>query len=82
MRLLYFAPHQIWPVNTGARLRDYQLARQLAARSSLTFVEMRHAGQEPHIPPDDSGLAASSHWIRAARIPHPKSCVAWQALRQ
>jgi glycosyltransferase involved in cell wall biosynthesis len=57
MRLLYFAPHQIWPLNTGARLRDYHLARQLAARSSVTFVEMRHAGEEPRIPPDDSGLA-------------------------
>jgi glycosyltransferase involved in cell wall biosynthesis len=57
MKLLYFAPHQLWPINTGARLRDYQLARQLAARSSVTFVEMRHATEEPHIPPDDSGLA-------------------------
>src|SRR6202171_2782136 len=56
MRILYFAPHQIWPTNTGARLRDYQLARQLAARSSVTFLEMGHAGEEPHIPPDDSGL--------------------------
>ena len=58
MRILYFAPHQFWPINTGARLRDYQLARQLAAHSSVTFVEMRHAGEEPHIPPDDSGLAS------------------------
>lgn len=58
MKLLYFAPHQIWPVNTGARLRDYQLARQLAARSSVTFVEMRRAKEEPHIPPNDSGLAS------------------------
>jgi glycosyltransferase involved in cell wall biosynthesis len=57
MRSLYFAPHQISPINSGARLRDYHLARQLAARSSVTFVEMRHAGEEPHIPPDDSGFA-------------------------
>lgn len=57
MRLLYFAPHQIWPINTGARLRDYQLARQLAARSSVTFVEMLHATEEPRITPDNSGLA-------------------------
>lgn len=57
MRLLYFAPHQIWALHTGARLRDYQLARQLASRSSVTFVEMRDAGEEPRIPPDDSGLA-------------------------
>jgi len=60
MRILYFAPHQIWPINTGARLRDYQLARQLAARSSVTFVEMRHAGEKQRVPPDDSGLA--SRW--------------------
>jgi len=57
MKLLYFAPHQIWPLNTGARLRDFQLARQLAACSSVTFVEMRHPGEEPHVPPDDSGMA-------------------------
>ena len=58
MRSLYFAPHQIWPTNTGARLRDYQLARQLAARSAVTFVEMRHAGEKQRVPPDDSGLAS------------------------
>jgi sugar transferase (PEP-CTERM/EpsH1 system associated) len=57
IRLLYFAPHQIWPLNTGARLRDYQLARQLASRCAVTFVEMRDAGEESRIPPDNSGLA-------------------------
>ena len=56
MRLLYFAPHKIWPINSGARVRDYQLARQLAAHSSVTFVEMRNAGEEEHIPPDDPDL--------------------------
>jgi hypothetical protein len=29
MKLLYLAPHQIWPINSGARLRNYQLVRQL-----------------------------------------------------
>jgi glycosyltransferase involved in cell wall biosynthesis len=57
MNLLYFAPHQIWPANTGARLRDYHLARQLAACSSVTFVEMRGAGEESRIPPRDCGFA-------------------------
>jgi polysaccharide biosynthesis protein PslH len=57
MRILYFAPHQILPANTGARLRDYQLARQLAGRSAVTFVEMRRDDEEPHILPNDSGLA-------------------------
>jgi glycosyltransferase involved in cell wall biosynthesis len=56
MRLFYFAPHQIWPVNSGARLRNYQLARQLAARASVSFVEMRHAGEGHHVLPEDSGF--------------------------
>jgi glycosyltransferase involved in cell wall biosynthesis len=57
MNSLYFAAHQIEPLNSGARLRNYKLAQQLAALSSVTFVEMRHAGEERHIPSDDSGLA-------------------------
>jgi polysaccharide biosynthesis protein PslH len=56
MSLLYLAPHELWPVNTGARLRDYQLARQLAARESVTFVEMSCAGEEHQSPPEDSGF--------------------------
>jgi glycosyltransferase involved in cell wall biosynthesis len=58
MRLLYFAPHQIWPANSGGRLRNYQLARQLAMRSSVTLVEMRTAGDGERVPTDDSGLAS------------------------
>jgi glycosyltransferase involved in cell wall biosynthesis len=58
MKLLYFAPHQIWPINSGARLRNYQLAKQLAACSSITFIEMRHVSEEEHVPLDDSVLAS------------------------
>jgi polysaccharide biosynthesis protein PslH len=56
MNLLYFAPHQLWPINSGARLRDYQLARQLATRESVTFVEMCGTGEEYQAPREDSGL--------------------------
>ncbi len=56
MRLLYFAPHQLWPANTGARLRDYHLARQLAARASVTFVEMRGAEEKSSVAPGDFGF--------------------------
>jgi glycosyltransferase involved in cell wall biosynthesis len=56
MKSLYFAPHEFWPINSGARVRDYQLARQLASRSLVTFVEMRHAGEQQQIPPDDPDL--------------------------
>ena len=58
VRLLYFAPHQVWPANTGARIRDYQLARQLARHCSVTFAEMRNAGEDRCKPPEHSGLAS------------------------
>src|SRR6266853_704268 len=54
MRLLYFATHQIWPLTSGNRLRDYHLARQLAVRASVTFVELCHPGEQPSKPPCDS----------------------------
>jgi len=62
MNVLYFAPHQLWPLTTGARLRDYHLARELAARCSLTFLEMLHpADQENPLrtdgASDDAGFA-------------------------
>ena len=53
MRLLYFATHQMWPLTSGNRLRDFHLARELAKRASVTFVEMRHLGEEPSSPPSD-----------------------------
>ena len=57
MKLLYFAPHPIAPVDTGARLRDYQLARHLGARSSVTFIEMRNRSEEQPIFSKTSNLA-------------------------
>ena len=58
IKLLYFAPRQIWPVNSGARLRDNQLAVRLAARAEVTVVEMRDAREEHHVPADDSAFAS------------------------
>lgn len=56
MRLLYFTPHQVWPSNSGARLRNDQLARQLAALSCVTLVQMAGAGKQPSIALEGSGL--------------------------
>ena len=53
MRLLYFAAHQLWPLTSGNRLRDYYLARELAKRASVTFVEMCHPGEKPSRLPVD-----------------------------
>lgn len=38
MRLLHFVPRESWPLNTGARLRNYHLARQLSRHARLTFL--------------------------------------------
>jgi glycosyltransferase involved in cell wall biosynthesis len=38
MRILFLSPRRCWPVNSGARLRDYYLARQLSERARVTYV--------------------------------------------
>jgi len=59
MRILYFSPRECWPRDTGAKLRDYYLASQLAARSAVTYLGLRDpsvAASAP--PPAESGFAA------------------------
>ncbi len=34
MRILYFSSRDCWPLTTGARIRDYQLALYLYAQAS------------------------------------------------
>ena len=46
MRILYFSPRQCWPLTTGARLRDYHLARQLAGRASVTYLGLTQPDEE------------------------------------
>jgi len=38
MRVLYFSPRICWPTISGAHLRDYYFARQLAQQAQLTYV--------------------------------------------
>jgi polysaccharide biosynthesis protein PslH len=59
MRVLYFSPRECWPLNTGARLRDYHLARQLARQCEVTYIGLRGPGEaSPGDPPADSGFRA------------------------
>ena len=53
MRILYFATHQMFPLTSGNRVRDYHLARELAKRASVTFVEMYRSDEKPSNPPTD-----------------------------
>lgn len=38
MRILHFVPKDCLPVNTGAKLRNYYLARELAAKAKVTYL--------------------------------------------
>jgi polysaccharide biosynthesis protein PslH len=57
MKVLFFAQQQAWPIDNGARLRNYHLAMQLAKRCSVTFVELRPEQGKPHQVPDWPALS-------------------------
>jgi glycosyltransferase involved in cell wall biosynthesis len=40
-RTLFFAPKECWPFDTGAKLRNYYLARELASRAEVTYLGFR-----------------------------------------
>ena len=56
MKVLFVTPHKIWPLTSGNRLRNYHLARQLAARASVTLAEMCYEWEQPSIVPGHDGF--------------------------
>lgn len=44
MRILYFAPRECLPLNTGAKMRNYHLARQLSRKAEVTYLGFRDEG--------------------------------------
>jgi glycosyltransferase involved in cell wall biosynthesis len=55
-RILYFCPQQLWPVNTGARLRNFHLANALAANCSVTLLQILQPGEAIVAPPDGTSF--------------------------
>ena len=45
MRVLHFAPRVCWPLDTGAKLRNYHLARVLAEKTDITLLAFTDAEQ-------------------------------------
>ena len=45
MRVLHFAPRICWPLDTGAKLRNYHLARVLSTRVDITLLAFADAEQ-------------------------------------
>ena len=47
MRILFFSPRQCLPIVSGARLREYHLARMLGENAELTYVYFADPGAAP-----------------------------------
>ncbi len=46
MRILFLSPRLCWPLRTGARVREYHLARALGRQASVTYVSFIGPGVE------------------------------------
>jgi sugar transferase (PEP-CTERM/EpsH1 system associated) len=53
MRVLQFAPRVCWPLDTGAKLRNYHLARVLAHRARATLLAFNDYGARLEQPSSD-----------------------------
>jgi sugar transferase (PEP-CTERM/EpsH1 system associated) len=53
MRVLQFAPRVCWPLDTGAKLRNYHLARVLAQRTGVTLLAFNDHGKPLAQPSSD-----------------------------
>ena len=47
MRILFISPRQCWPPISGAKLRDYHLARALGQQAGLTYAHYLDPGAKP-----------------------------------
>lgn len=52
MRILFLSPRQCWPPVSGAKLREFHLARALGRHAELTLVFFAQAGAMPPRPED------------------------------
>jgi sugar transferase (PEP-CTERM/EpsH1 system associated) len=50
LRILYFCPQQIWPVNSGSRLRNVHLATALARHFSVTLLRILQPDDPDEVP--------------------------------
>jgi polysaccharide biosynthesis protein PslH len=62
--VLHFVPRVPWPLNTGAKLRNYHLGRELAQRASLTLLAFSENGETA----DKGGRAGTRQEMGGARM--------------
>ena len=77
MRILHFVPKDCMPVNTGAKLRNYYFARELAAKAKVTylsFAENSNGNQNPSSTSKDKTFAPLENFCeQVITLPHENS---------
>lgn len=63
MRVLYFAPRDCCPPNTGTKLRNYHLCRELSREAQVTYLSFEDAREE-------SDPALEPMAARVVTVPH------------
>jgi sugar transferase (PEP-CTERM/EpsH1 system associated) len=74
LKILFLCPQPLWPVNTGARLRNFHLANALCAHAEVTILQAVNPADPPPSPPPN----AFQNVLSAAR---GKSYTPWNILR-
>jgi sugar transferase (PEP-CTERM/EpsH1 system associated) len=75
VQILFLSPRQCWPALSGAKLREYHLARALSRWAELTYVYFADAGDQPLTSAD---LPFAAHVIA---VPKPRVYGAWNLAR-
>jgi glycosyltransferase involved in cell wall biosynthesis len=75
VRILFLSPRQCWPATSGAKLREYHLARALSRFAELTYVYFAEAGTQP-LTANELPFAA-----RIIAVPMPPVYGVWNILR-
>lgn len=78
MRILYFSSRDCWPPNTGARIRDYYLTREMGREASVVYFGLPNIddGREAAPPaPEVSGIQ------EMVLVPKQARYTPWKLLR-
>jgi hypothetical protein len=73
MRVLFLSPRSAWPPNSGAKLREYHLARTLATQAELTLLAFG---------PEAESLRQGLPFFRkVVSVPPPERYTLWKLAR-
>jgi polysaccharide biosynthesis protein PslH len=65
LRILFFSPQQLWPVNSGSRLRNVHLATGLAQRAEVTVLQVLQPDQRNEATAADADVF--EHFVNAQK---------------